>query len=202
MKRIFALLLTVLMITALAACGETAGSSAPAANDPGGAAANAETTDAVTEPAYTPAVTDLGGRTFHIMSKMENTVDGRWTEHNFEELEAGGDVVNDAIVYRNQILEEQFNCDIKNDFEKMGGIFSYTMYQTIAKLIEAGDDSYDLYMPTVQDCAKLSVAGMLYGWETGVYITRTPSPTPTNTPTPRPTRAPWEIVPEEEEDQG
>ena len=45
-------------------------------------------------------------------------------------------------------------------------------------------------------------ARSLYGWETGVYITKTPSPTPTNTPTPRPTRAPWEVVPEEEEDEG
>ena len=42
-------------------------------------------------------------------------------------------------------------------------------------------------------------AKMLYGWETGVYITRTPSPTPTNTPTPKPTKAPWEITPDEEE---
>ena len=164
MKRIFALLLTMLMVLPLFACGESTGTSAPSADNGGNTPAANAVTDAVTEavPAYKPAVTDLEGRTFHIMSKMENTVDGRWTEHNFEELEAGGDVVNDAIVYRNQILEEQFNCTIQNVFEKMGGIFSYTMYQTIAKLIEAGDDSYDLYMPTVQDCAKLSVTGMLY----------------------------------------
>ncbi|HPL57054.1 MAG TPA: penicillin-binding transpeptidase domain-containing protein [Flexilinea sp.] len=39
-------------------------------------------------------------------------------------------------------------------------------------------------------------ASMLYNWEAGVYITKTPTPTPTITPTPEPTKAPWQITPE------
>ena len=72
----------------------------------------------------------------------------------------------------------------------------------IAVLAEFAGDGADISAPIFRRVIELYFEGQarsLYGWETGVYITRTPSPTPTNTPTPRPTRAPWEIVPEEEE---
>jgi penicillin-binding protein 2 len=39
-------------------------------------------------------------------------------------------------------------------------------------------------------------ASMLYNWEAGVYITKTPTPTPTLTPIPTSTRAPWQITPD------
>ncbi len=73
----------------------------------------------------------------------------------------------------------------------------------IAVLAEFAGEGADISAPIFRRVIELYFEGsakMLYGWETGVYITRTPSPTPTNTPTPRPTRAPWEITPEEEED--
>ena len=72
----------------------------------------------------------------------------------------------------------------------------------IAVLAEFAGEGADISAPIFRRVIELYFEGQarsLYGWETGVYITRTPSPTPTNTPTPRPTRAPWEIVPEEEE---
>ena len=75
----------------------------------------------------------------------------------------------------------------------------------IAVLAEFAGEGADISAPIFRRVIELYFEGqakMLYGWETGIYITRTPSPTPTNTPTPRPTRAPWETVPEEEEEQG
>ena len=74
----------------------------------------------------------------------------------------------------------------------------------IAVLAEFAGEGSEVSVPIFRRVIELYFEGQarsLYGWETGVYITKTPSPTPTNTPTPRPTRAPWEIVPEEEEDE-
>ena len=73
----------------------------------------------------------------------------------------------------------------------------------IAVLAEFAGEGADISAPIFRRVIELYFEGQarsLYGWETGIYITRTPSPTPTNTPTPRPTRAPWEITPEEEEE--
>ena len=75
----------------------------------------------------------------------------------------------------------------------------------IAVLAEFAGEGSEVSVPIFRRVIELYFEGLarsLYGWETGVYITKTPSPTPTNTPTPRPTRAPWEIVPEEEENEG
>ncbi len=72
----------------------------------------------------------------------------------------------------------------------------------IAVLAEFAGEGADISAPIFRRVIELYFEGQaksLYGWETGVYITRTPSPTPTNTPTPRPTRAPWEPEPTEEE---
>ena len=72
----------------------------------------------------------------------------------------------------------------------------------IAVLAEFAGEGADISAPIFRRVIELYFEGQarsLYGWETGVYITRTPSPTPTNTPTPRPTRAPWEVEPTEEE---
>ncbi len=74
----------------------------------------------------------------------------------------------------------------------------------IAVLAEFAGEGADISAPIFRRVIELYFEGqakMLYGWETGVYITKTPSPTPTNTPTPKPTRAPWEVVPEEEEEE-
>lgn len=74
----------------------------------------------------------------------------------------------------------------------------------IAVLAEFAGEGADISAPIFRRVIELYYEGTarsLYGWETGVYITRTPSPTPTNTPTPRPTRAPWEIEPTEEEEE-
>jgi hypothetical protein len=93
---------------------------------------------------------------------MEGDESGRWTAEDFKITEADGDVVNDAIFNRNQLLEEQFNCDIVNHFEAMGNLFSYTLYGTISKLVQAGDTTYDFMMPPIQDSAKLAADGILW----------------------------------------
>ncbi len=159
MKRTLSFCLAALLLTAsMASCG--GGDTAQTVDTTGAAA---DTTAVETEePAYVPATVDMGGREFHILSKMEGDESGRWTAEDFKIEEADGDVVNDAIVERNNLLEEQFNCDIVNHFEPMGNLFSYTLYGTISKLVQAGDTTYDFMMPPIQDSAKLAADGILW----------------------------------------
>jgi len=159
MKRTLSFCLAALLLTAsMASCGS--GDTTQTVDTTGAVADTAATETA--EPAYVPATVDMGGREFHILSKMEGDESGRWTAEDFKIEEADGDVVNDAIVERNNLLEEQFNCDIVNHFEPMGNLFSYTLYGTISKLVQAGDTMYDFMMPPIQDSAKLASDGMLW----------------------------------------
>ena len=159
MKRTLSLCLAALLLTgAMASCG---GGDTAQPVDTTGAVENTAASE-TEEPAYVPATVDMGGREFHILSKMEGDESGRWSAEDFKITEADGDVVNDAIFNRNQLLEEQFNCDIVNHFEPMGNLFSYTLYGTISKLVQAGDTTYDFMMPPIQDSAKLAADGILW----------------------------------------
>ncbi len=156
----------LVLAAAMASCGDsgaTAAETTAAVGMDGSGAVESETA----EPAHVPTYTDMGGREFHILAKMEGDTSGRWTDEVFLIEEADGDTVHDAIFERNSLLEEKFNCDIKATFEPMGGLFSYTQYKTISKLIQAGDTTYDFMMPPIQDCAKLASDGML--WDLTMY---------------------------------
>ena len=169
MKRTLTLCMAAVLLTAsLVACGGDEGSTVETAQGTGTAADTAVATETA-EPAYTPETTDMDGREFYILSKMEVDESGRWTAEDFKIEEADGDTVNDAIYERNQLLEEEFNCDIVNHFEAMGGLFSYTLYGTISKLVQSGDTTYDFIMPPIQDCAKLAADGML--WDLTMFDT-------------------------------
>ncbi|MBP3917595.1 MAG: extracellular solute-binding protein [Clostridia bacterium] len=161
MKKTFHFCLAVLLLsTAAISCGSQKTDTGE--TTPQGNTAVTERVQESTEPAYDPPVADMGGRDFHILTKMEGDETGRWTAEDFKIMEADGDTVNDAIYARNATLEEKFNCNIENHFENMGGLFSYTLYKTISKLIQSGDTTYDMIMPPIQDCAKLAADGMLW----------------------------------------
>ncbi len=169
MKRSFNLCFAALLLAgAMLSCGDsgTTAAETTAAVDAGG---NQTAMTETTEPAREVTYTDMGGREFNILAKMEGDTSGRWTDEVFLIEEADGDTVHDAIYERNTLLEEKFNCDIKATFEPMGGLFSYTQYKTISKLVQAGDTTYDFMMPPIQDCAKLASDGML--WDLTMFDT-------------------------------
>lgn len=166
MKRNVCILSAFLILAAaLGSCGETA--SAQPAGETQAVPGSEAVTEAETEEVVNLVSKDLGGRDFQILTKMEGDPTRRWTAEDFAIEEADGDVIHDAIFNRNAILEEMFNCNIVNTFQDMGGIFSYSMYKSISKLVQAGDTTYDFMMPTIQDCAKLACDGML--WDLTFY---------------------------------
>ncbi|MCQ2431926.1 MAG: hypothetical protein MJ175_04905 [Clostridia bacterium] len=157
MKRSLSLCFALLLLAgSMASCGEAAETPTQPQNT-AAVTAPAETEPAETEEVVNLTVSDMGGKDFYIMSKMEGDVNGRWTAIDFAITEESGDVIDDAIYARDLKLEELFNCHIVNEFYERS-----TMAQTISKLVQAGDNTYSLFLPNIQESAKLARDGMLY----------------------------------------
>ena len=138
-KSISFLLASLLLITPIAACGESADS--PAQNTP------AQTADtAAAETAAEAAVTDVldnlpdedyGGRKFNILLR-------EGFEYEFVSEEENGDIINDAVYRRNRSVEEKFNI-------KFGTVSRYTVWgnedkfnKELEKSVMSGSQDYDL----------------------------------------------------------
>ncbi|HIX92310.1 MAG TPA: extracellular solute-binding protein [Firmicutes bacterium] len=150
-------LLLALSLSSAASCGDNAAQSDDSAHE-----SQTATTAAVSELAPDLPAYDGDGRDFTILAKMEVSMSGRWTALDAYVEEQTGEIVNDAVYDRNIALESKYNINIKADYMDIGGQYSYNMYKEISKLIMAGDTTYDIIMPTIQDAALLSRDGMLY----------------------------------------
>ncbi|MCR5263800.1 MAG: hypothetical protein K6D94_08005, partial [Clostridiales bacterium] len=163
MKKTLVIILSFLLALPLAACGGEG--QAPAGgsvtDSPSGDASPSEEA-AETELAPSLPSLDCGGAEFHVLTKMENDESGQWTARDIWVESENGEVVNDAVFERNRKIEEKYNCVITQSRMAMGGQYSYTMTKEISKLVMAGDSSYDLIMPTIQDAAALARDGMTY----------------------------------------
>lgn len=150
-------LLLALSLSSVTSCGDNAAQSDDSAHD-----SQTATTAAVSELAPDLPAYNGDGRDFTILAKMEVSMSGRWTALDAYVEEQTGEIVNDAVYDRNIALESKYNINIKADYMDIGGQYSYNMYKEISKLIMAGDTTYDIIMPTIQDAALLSRDGMLY----------------------------------------
>ena len=125
-------LMTAIMLTLpLIACGETA--------VPADETATATASDTTTSPSseYTDPGIDFGGETFTVAAHVWETP---WQLANYNEVfidEENGDFLNDAIVKRTQLIEEQFNLNL--DIYPIAERNKPTELVTAAL---AGDDAY------------------------------------------------------------
>ena len=150
-----------LLLAALLLASVGCGGGSPAADTT--AASGGDTTTApVTELAPDLPAYDGGGADFTILAKMEGTETGRWTAQDVWVEDQNGEVINDAVWKRNRTLEDKYNIVLKREFMPISGQYSYNMFNELARIIMAGDDAYDIVMPTIQDAALLARAGMLY----------------------------------------
>ena len=129
---------------------------------------------AVTElnPALTLPEKDYNGETVQFLVKLEGSEGSplQWTSEDIFVEEMTGEPINDARYERNRIVEEKYNIKIAQSYMNMGGQGGGAMYNGIGTLIMAGDSTYDIVMPTLEDSAKLSSAGYLIDWNTLDYI--------------------------------
>ncbi|MBQ7982205.1 MAG: extracellular solute-binding protein, partial [Clostridia bacterium] len=161
-----AALLAALLLCAscAAACGDAqSGGQA----DTEQAAGTDAVTEAVTEEAEKiildaiPEGTDFGGKEIRVRI---NTFDQ--TQYESEIFmkgpdEADGDVVHDAILERNQRVEERLN--VKFTYEIVD--FTYDkVYPDLQKIIMAGDDVYDLIVDQQYGMLKVAADNMLYNF--------------------------------------
>ncbi|MCR5264627.1 MAG: extracellular solute-binding protein [Clostridiales bacterium] len=159
MKNLFrsalsAALAGLMAVSSLAACG----GQADTAEEPEKTAAPesaAEQTEQETTTDYLSTLpeTDMGGRKFTIVAQHTSE------RFNFPDEEKTGDVVNDAILERDNSVEERLNIK----FDRLGYEDRGKLKTDVQKTILAGDDAYDLIITSMSDGINtLGPAGTLY----------------------------------------
>ena len=155
-------LLTLLLASALSACGEAA--SAPNADTAAPGNDTAVTEEAETEPPRLyPDVPekDYSGKTFTILSA--GNWDNDWTEIDDFYAEAeNGEPINDAVFSRNTTVEELLNVkieEINNMGTSKGGTGKGAQF--IKKSVMAADCAYDASLMGAYDCSTLAYTGYL-----------------------------------------
>ena len=164
MKKITALILAAVLL-ALCGCGsaqETAGKPEETSPDAGAdAAVNAEETTTELPGPELPDVTYDGKAV--VIYKREGDGAGRLINYTFDELT--GDVLDDAVYYRNLAVEEKFGVDVQ---EVLG---AGDAYGTNAKnTIMAGDDSYQLVSAHARLAINYSDDGLALDWYQLPYV--------------------------------
>ena len=108
-------------------------------------------------------VKDFGGAKFNIVVR----------EHEKEEFYVEsevGEVVNDAIYYRNKSIEERFNVVI-NPIPTKGSWDDQNIFMNlIKKTVQAGDPSFDLVAGYAAYITQLATNGMLINWNDVPYV--------------------------------
>ena len=110
------------------------------------------------EPRLYPEVPDVSyeGYTFSFLTVYSGDVD--WTDWNTRDIYAehiNGELINDAVFMRNAVIEEKFGITI-NEIQGEGNLSS-----KMRASASAGDDSYDVVMPRLQDVVTLAQQGLL-----------------------------------------
>ena len=144
-----ALAFTLLLLTA-AGCG--GGDTKPSGGD-NGTTAPEETTQSV-ESLLGFAKEDNGGKTFTMLINTS-------TSYEYDSEEATGDVVDDAVYRRNQIVSERFGVNFtliesSNTNYELDGV----------NAILAGDDAYDLIAAHGHAAFTYAQQGLLLDWKT------------------------------------
>ena len=146
-KRIFAALLCALLLTGCGG-GET---TTPTDTTPAETVPETEAYDGL-------EAKNFGGVTFTIANREKSP---NYNAHPNPELEAPemtGEVLNDGIFSRNQVLEEKFNIKLASvTFPNHNDIV-----KEIEKAVTAGDATYDAAFPGIATAFQMAMSGHLY----------------------------------------
>ncbi len=159
-KRSLALLLCLLMAGSTVACGGTTEENTPAAD-------TAETTPVETEPAETTRndVSDelpekkWNGQDFRILA-ADYLADDLIAE------EQSGALINDAVYNRNLAVEERFDVTLVSDCSNANNVIN----GLVKSAVMAGDNSTELLLQHMIDCANLASQNLFMDWNEVPYI--------------------------------
>ncbi|NLE12526.1 MAG: hypothetical protein GX628_02490 [Clostridiales bacterium] len=161
MKRVLSAVLVILMLLSLIACGGSGGSSDNAE------ATTASVTEEVTETTIRRPVlpeSDFDGYEFRFISRGRNTGNTHW--YIFDTLyieEKAGDVVNEAVAMRNQLIEDTYNVKL--------GMVETTSHQSVARTsILAGSQDFDVYGDSISSSSALAAEGLMVDLKSIPYL--------------------------------
>ncbi len=155
--------LTLALLTAalaLAACAD--GSGTTQTTDTAAANGSAAVTEAVTEPseedlrrAVSDEIPELNFDGAHFRSiTQDSTVNDIWVEAET------GDVLDDAIYYRNRAIEERFNVVI----DEVNAVPYNEISTYVKNAVSAGDDAYDLVIGQMEQSGQDALGGYFMNW--------------------------------------
>ena len=156
MKRLISSFILISLLAGLASCGSESGSNDISAeqSSAGGASDETETADSAISDNLPDK--DYNGYDFRILMRCTPI----WTKEMFVD-EATGDVVDDAVYRRNQIVSERFGVNFtliesSNTNYELDGV----------NAILAGDDAYDLIAAHGHAAFTYAQQGLLLDWKT------------------------------------
>ncbi len=101
--------------------------------------------------------TNMDGYTFRIFVRER----GDFVEDVGLELEASGDIVNDAIYSRNKLVAERFNCVLQATAIKDDGA---SLTRAVTQSIQSNEDAFDLVMGQITTLPNLAPEGYFLDW--------------------------------------
>ncbi len=165
MKIISLLLCAAILCASLISCGGTADDGAAADTAAATAAAETESTETLREnyPDTIPDGLDFGGATV--------TIHGRGNTHPQRELSAEqtGDIIDDAVYYRNLSVEDRLNVKIET-YTPYGWQEYGTGMNQIRSSVQAGEDAYQIIAGYSSPIPALSAEGLLLNLKEIPYI--------------------------------
>ncbi len=144
-------------------CGAASG---PDAVETTSNSSEADGSTAETEPDVLDGL-DLGGeiiRFYTSISDYDYETSNNYIEGSGEE---NGDVVNDAVYFRNLNTEEKLNVEL--EFIQTDQLWD-TIGADIQKTVMAGDDIYDVIINDMYPLANLSIEGLFHNVKNNQYI--------------------------------
>lgn len=148
-KRICTIALIISISTILTGCGGDSTVDSPASD------AEGTTIAEVTGYASTVEAKDFGGETITFLT-YKNT-DVRASLLDIKADEQNGDVLNDAIFNRNQIIEEKFNVELAYEGDKE----CWDAANTLSTSVLSGDGVYDVSLLTSSNNFNAGINGLL-----------------------------------------
>ena len=156
-KRIFALILTLLMIVPIVACGAD-GAKQPAETTPKAGettAAPATTELPMTEPEYKPVLPEVRYEGEQLVILHRDPEASTYKEIYIQAEERNGDLLNDAVYKRNTTIEEKYGIEIVS-------VINNDTVDAITLSAQSQADEYDVAFPKMKHINSAITSGYLY----------------------------------------